>query len=274
MTPIVSQLPESMPQPNHRDPAPWYPSSLQQAALVQQRLYPREIPRMKGWDVAAACRPAQVVAGDYYDLFELGQGRIAIALGDVSGKGLGPALVMAGVRAIIRAALPQRSRDLAGLMRYLNAYLFATTPDEMFVTLFLAVLDVHTGEITYVNAGHLPPLVLSSGNVEEPMRLTERGPVLGVFLDATFEDYCVSLRPGSLLAVCSDGVTEALDSRGRMFHERRLVEALQATSDKPAMHTLAHLLEAVERFRGHGEVSDDISVILLRRLAEGHTARE
>jgi serine phosphatase RsbU (regulator of sigma subunit) len=238
---------------------------LEEARQVQHCLFPRELPPIPGWDVAATWRPARVVSGDYYDLFALRPGVLAVALGDVAGKGLGPALVMAGLRALVRSRLPGRSADLPGLMREVNEYLLASTPDETFVTLFLAVLEVETGRLRYVNAGHLAPLVLAGSPAAEPMPLTGDGPVLGVFPGADFPEEQASLRPGSLLALFSDGLTEAMDGQGRMFHQRRVVEALRSGQEGPTARTLERLLRAVDVFRGRREPADDVSVILLRR---------
>jgi serine phosphatase RsbU (regulator of sigma subunit) len=239
---------------------------LEEARQVQHCLFPRELPQVPGWDVVAAWRPARVVSGDYYDLFEVKPGLLAVALGDVAGKGLGPALVMAGLRALVRSRLPGRTGDLSGLMREVNEYLLASTPDETFVTLFLAVLEVATGRLRYVNAGHLAPLVLAGSAAAEPMLLMGGGPVLGVFPGVEFAEEQACLRPGSLLALFSDGVTEAMDGQGRMFHQRRVVEALRSGQDGPAARTLERLLRAVDVFRGRREPADDVSVILLRRL--------
>ncbi len=246
-------------------PARW--PGLEEARRVQQHLFPRELPRLPGWEVAAACRPARAVSGDYCDVIDLGAGRLGLLLGDVSGKGLGPALVMAGLRAFIHARLPRQAEDLAGLMRELNAFLLASTPDDMFVTLFLAVLDVPTGRLRYVIAGHVPPLVLAGPDGDRPMRLTAGGPVLGILPEAEFEERETGLQPGSVLAVVSDGITEAMDAAGKMFHERRVEEALRNGWGKPAPQAQAHLLRAVEQFAAGAEQADDISVILLRRVA-------
>jgi len=240
-------------------------SDLDEARRVQQQLLPRAIQPPPGWDIAAAYRPARIVAGDYCDAIDLGSGQIAFALGDVSGKGLGPALVMAGLRAWIHARLPHKTVDLAGLLRELNGYLLAITPDDMFVTLFLAVLEVSAGLIRYVNAGHVPPLVLAGPNADA-MRFTISGPVLGMLPNVVFEEYHVGLKRGNMLAVFSDGITDAMNAAGKMFHQRRIVEALREDWGASAMHSLAHLLRAVESFTQGMEQADDISVILLQHL--------
>src|SRR5262249_39788973 len=117
--------------PDHLADAVARRQELEEARKVQEQLLPRELPSIPGWDIAAACRPAWLVAGDYCDVVDLGNGQIAFALGDVSGKGLGPALVMAGLRALVRAQLPRQKTNLAALMSELNQYLLASTPDEM-----------------------------------------------------------------------------------------------------------------------------------------------
>jgi sigma-B regulation protein RsbU (phosphoserine phosphatase) len=236
---------------------------LDEARKVQEQLLPRELPSIPGWDIAAACRPARVVSGDYCDVFGLGNGQIAFALGDVSGKGLGPALVMAGLRASVRARLTHPKVNLASLMRELNVYLLSTTPDEMFVRLFLAILDTSTGQVRHVNAGHIPPLVLA-GSGAAPMRFTISGSVLGVLPDAVYEELHVGLRPESLLAVFSDGIVEAMNAAGKMFNERRVVDSLRQGWGKSAIQTMAHLLENVDRFAQGSPQADDISVILFR----------
>jgi serine phosphatase RsbU (regulator of sigma subunit) len=245
--------------------------SLLEAQQVQQHLLPRELPRPDGWELAAAYRPARMVSGDYYDVFDAGPDRLALALGDVSGKGLGPALVMAGLRAALRSRLHDGAGSLAAVLCDLNAYLLGSTPDDMFVTLFVGVLEVGTGRLRYANAGHPPPLVLPP-TAGEPLRLDVGGPVLGVVADACFEEAQVVLRPGSLLALFSDGLIEASNEAGRRFHERRLCETLRAGCHASASRLLAGVLDAVEQFRGTAAVADDISVLLLCRSPAGNVA--
>jgi sigma-B regulation protein RsbU (phosphoserine phosphatase) len=239
---------------------------LETARRVQQHLFPRELPRPAGWDVAAAWRPAQVVAGDYLDVWWLGAEHLALVLGDVAGKGFGPALVMAGLRALVRSRLPHRSHDLGGLTRELNDYLLASTPDDLFVTLFLGVLEVSTGRLRYVNAGHPPPVLLACPAAGEVRRCTLGGALLGVCPEEDFEEGQVRLEPGSLLALFSDGITEASDRDGEQFHERRIVETLRGANGDASARLLARLLEGLERFTAGKDQEDDISLILLRRL--------
>jgi sigma-B regulation protein RsbU (phosphoserine phosphatase) len=244
---------------------------LEAGRQAQERLFPAELPRVPGWDFAAVCRPARVVAGDYYDLFEAGPGQVALAVGDVAGKGLGPALVMAGLHAWIRCLLPPRTADLPGVMAELNRHLLASTPPDLFVSLFLAVLDVRAGRLDYANGGHPAPVALAGPGVR-PVRLTEGGAVLGILPEVHYAARQIDLGPGSVLALFSDGVTEAASPGGELFRERRVLEALQAARSLPAAAALARILDGVERFAGPAGPADDLSLVIVRRESDGPSA--
>jgi sigma-B regulation protein RsbU (phosphoserine phosphatase) len=239
-------------------------SDLEAARRVQQHLFPRQLPHLRGWDLAAVCQPAGIVAGDYYDLFEVTPGHVAVALGDVAGKGLGPALVMAGLHAWIRSRLPHRAADIPGLVGDLNQYLLASTPDDLFVTLFLAVLDGDTGCLRYVNAGHPGPALLAGTGMEAD-RLTAGGTVLGVVPGAGYEEGHAVLAPGSVLALFSDGLTEAANADGQQFGEHRVVEVLATARHEPAGVIVTRVREAVERFHGPADLADDLSLVVVHR---------
>jgi sigma-B regulation protein RsbU (phosphoserine phosphatase) len=248
----------------HAQRIPLHLGDLEIAWQVQQRLFPRTLPALPGWEFAAVCRPARIVSGDYYDLFEVGPDQIAFALGDVSGKGLGAALVMAGLHALIRTRLPHRTSDLGCLMGEVNAYLLAATPPDLFVTLFLGLLDTHTGQLRYVNAGHPPPVLLR-GAGEEVTRLGEGGTVLGILAETCYREGQAELEREGVLAVFSDGITEASNEDRVLFRERRVLDALRASRLSSAEDILTHLLEAVDRFTNHAEPEDDISLLIGRR---------
>jgi sigma-B regulation protein RsbU (phosphoserine phosphatase) len=231
---------------------------------VQQNLFPRQLPAAIGWEFAADCRPAQTVAGDYYDLFEAAPGHLAVALGDVAGKGLGPALVMAGLHALVRCRLSQTADRLPALVDELNRYLLGSTPADLFVTLFLAVLEVRTGRLCYVNGGHPAPLLLNEP-AGEVVRLSTGGTVLGILPGASYGEGEIELSPGSLLALFSDGLIEAADAKGEAFRERRVVEVLCTARAFAAQLVLTSLLEAVERFTGREAQADDLSLVVVRR---------
>jgi len=240
---------------------------LDTARQVQKNLFPEELPQVTGWTFAAHCRPARIVAGDYYDVFEVAPGLVAIALGDVSGKGLGPALVMAELHALVCCLLPWRLADLAGLMAELNDYLLASTLPDMFVTLFLGILETATGRLRYINAGHPAPLVLSCQG-EESLRLSNGGTLLGVLPTESFDTGEVDLAPGDLLALFSDGVTDAMNLNGERFHERRVVEIVRALYSLPAAVILSRFLDGIDRFVGEGDATDDISLVIVCRQGD------
>jgi serine phosphatase RsbU (regulator of sigma subunit) len=241
-----------------------HPPDLQTAQAVQQGLFPRTLPCIPGWEFAATCRPIQAVSGDYYDLLLLTPRHVAVALGDVAGKGLGPALVMAGLHALVRCQLPRETACLAESMASLNRYLLATLPADLFVTLFLGVLDTHTGRLRYVNAGHPAPLLLTDGTAR-PTRLTAGGPLLGVVADAPYDEGEAVLPPGSLLTLYSDGVTEAANPQGRQFHDEGLVTALGRLRFLAASQVLAGVVAEVECFAGRQALADDLTLVVLRR---------
>jgi sigma-B regulation protein RsbU (phosphoserine phosphatase) len=247
-----------------RDGAGAAAQELETARHVQQHLFPRDLPRVPGWDWAGLCRPARAVAGDYYDLFEAAPGQVAVALGDVSGKGLGPALLMASLHALVRSRLPHRLADLPGLVGELDRFLRAVTPEATFVTLFLGVLDVRSGRLRYVNAGHPAPFLVA-GQGREPRRLSVGGTVLGILPGADWEEGGADLGPGSVLALFSDGVSDADNGRGGRFGEERIAAVVRASGALPAAAVLERLLGAVARFTGSAGQVDDLSLVAIRR---------
>ena len=146
---------------------------LEAASRVQQKLFPERMPEVPGWEFAGLCRPARMLAGDYYDVFALTPGHVGLALGDVAGKGLGPSLVMASLHAMVRSRLASYSGALPGLMQELNQYLLRSLPEDMFVTLFLGVLHERSGRLSYVNAGHPHPLLVTAEG-QEPIQTDNR----------------------------------------------------------------------------------------------------
>jgi sigma-B regulation protein RsbU (phosphoserine phosphatase) len=230
---------------------------------VQRNLFPRELPQVPGWEVAAVCRPARTVAGDYYDVLRAADGALGLALGDVSGKGVGASLLSAGLHAMVRGRLPGPSCDLARLIGDLNAHLVESSAEDMFATLVVARIDPGSGRMSYVNAGHPPPLLMGETGGHW---LDEGGPLAGVIRGAHYAPGDVVLAPGDLLVIYSDGVTEAAREDGGMFGEQRVLDVVRSARDRSAGEVLAGLLEDVERFAGADEPADDISVIVLRRL--------
>jgi phosphoserine phosphatase RsbU/P len=235
---------------------------LQIARQIQQSLFPQACPRLEGFEVAAASIPCQAVGGDLYDFVPLPRGGVALAVADVSGKGTPASILMASVHASVRALAGTAPPTL--LMDRLNRFLFDSTQDSKYVTLFYAELDPARRRLVYVNGGHVPPYHLRGGGAME--RLTCGGPVLGLLEDARFEAAEVALAPGDVLAVVTDGATEALSPAEVEFGDEGLAAALRGAASQTAAGTLNSLLAAVQSWAGPAGCSDDLTALVLKAL--------
>jgi sigma-B regulation protein RsbU (phosphoserine phosphatase) len=238
---------------------------------VQDQLYPKAPPKFEGLNVLGVCHPARMVSGDYYD-YQLVDGKLAIAIGDVAGKGISAALLMATIQAGMRMELRGSAELAASLngLRYstarmvsvLNQQLYATTSPEKYATFFFAIYDQATGLITYTNAGHLQPVLIRDG---APIRLEVSGTVVGAFPFSKYEESKLELQSGDLLVCYTDGISEPENEYGEMFGEERLIElvAKNATRDDAAI--IESVMEAVRQWTGVPELSDDMTLLLARR---------
>jgi sigma-B regulation protein RsbU (phosphoserine phosphatase) len=232
------------------------------AREVQQQLFPRTLPEVRGLDLAAVCRPARVVSGDYYDFIMLSPTRAAIAVADISGKGIFAALLMASLQAALRStAMFDGSSGTAELVSRLNRHLFKNTSDDRYATLFYAVYDSEAKTLTYTNAGHLPPLFVTDGCVQN---LDQGGTVVGLFEDARYTECTMQVKPGSLLVAFSDGLTEPENVYGEEFGIARLKTEVLHHRDMPAGRIADGLVNAVEQWAGTPEQADDITVVVAR----------
>jgi serine phosphatase RsbU (regulator of sigma subunit) len=256
---------------------------------IQRDFLPQELPRFSGWDLAVNFEPARQVAGDFYDAFRLGDDRLAIVIADVCDKGVGAALFMALTRTLIRVfanerryapsldrSMPDRHFIPEDMLRSLesvrltNDYIMRHHNNAgMFTSLFVGVTDTRTGLLAYVNAGHDAPLHV--GGSEGLLPLKPTGPAIGLTSDPGYEPRSVQLDPGDVLCAFTDGLTEARNTRGEFFAERRLRELVvdwdrhhQAT----AAQLVTHIRTAVDRFTMGAEASDDITMLCLQRLTE------
>ncbi|MGH9487882.1 MAG: PP2C family protein-serine/threonine phosphatase [Terriglobales bacterium] len=251
---------------------------------VQIQLFPRIPPRLAGLEMAGRCLPARVVSGDYFDFQQLSPSSVSLALGDISGKGISAALLMATIVAAVRAYQPSladravavaaggggngseaeadgEQADPVRLLERLNHQLYHSTPPEKYVTLFYAVYDAKQRELRYTNAGHLPPAVLGPRGVR---RLDRGGMVAGLFEAVSFELGRIPLERGDLLAAWSDGVTEPENEYGVEFGETRLLQMLELNRSRPLSEILDTVLHAVRDWSGAAEQSDDITLVLAR----------
>ncbi len=236
------------------------------AQAVQARLFPQKAPETAGLDCHGVCRPARGVAGDYYDFLELGREHLGIAVGDVAGKGISAALLMATLQGSFRS-FASRYADgdgVGAVAREVNAQLHALTEPARFATCVWAVYDVTARTLTYVNAGHNAPLLLRAAGTLE--RLSGSGPPFGVFAEAAYVQKTVTLAPGDLLAVFSDGVTEATDAGEEEFGEARLESVLRENARRPSIEICRTVLEEVERFQAGQPQQDDMTIVVARTI--------
>ncbi len=252
-------------------------SEIEIAREVQNQLFPRTVPAARTLEFAAVCKPARLVSGDYYDYLNLHESKIAFAIGDVAGKGISAALLMATVQSSMRAQL-RAGRELAAaagnghqnagvstasLVTRLNQQLYAFTPPEKFATFYFAIYDDATGLLTYTNAGHLPPIVVRKG---VPLRLDVNGTVIGAFSFAQYNESQIQLEPGDLMVCFTDGITEPENDFGEMFGEDRLAEVLVKNAGRSSEEIIASVLESVQVWTGSTpELQDDMTLLVARR---------
>lgn len=234
------------------------------ASVIQTELLPREAPRLEGYDIAGCSIPAQQVGGDYFDFIPIDDTRIAICLGDVSGKGLPASLLMANLQATLRG---QTLIDVGAdeTIRRSNMLLFRSTDPEKFATLFYGVLDFAKHELSFSNAGHENPFLFT--NATEVLRLIAGGTVLGVLESFPYEKGAVSFDVGSTLVAFSDGITEAFDEAGDQFGEEKLLAVLNESRELPAETIIARIVDAVSQHAGKAPRSDDLTLLVVKRNA-------
>jgi sigma-B regulation protein RsbU (phosphoserine phosphatase) len=235
------------------------------AREIQQSLLPQRIPVIPGYEIATLFEPAYQVGGDYYDVIPISHSDIAVAIGDVSGKGTPAAMIMASVQASLRTLASMQVGDPAATIRWLNEILCKNQGrSNKYVTFFLAVLDFRAHRLSYVNAGHCYPLILKKdGRVE---RLETGGMVMGFFPDIHYRSGAYQLDPGDLMVLYTDGVSELIDAREEEFGVERMISVLQGSQSRGVNEIRATLVAALEKHRGDQKQGDDITLILLKRV--------
>lgn len=232
---------------------------------VQQQLFPSVFPSVPGLELAAICRPARVVSGDYYDFIQLGPSRVGIALADISGKGIYAALLMASLQAALRSmALADGHLCTADIISRVNTHLFVNTSNDRYATLFYAVYDAEAKTLTYTNAGHLSPLLVTAGPDGQVKQLDQGGTVVGLFENPGYTERTIKVRPGSLLVAFSDGITEPENVYGEEFGVQRLKAEVLRQRDLPVAQLAENLISAAEQWAGSPEQVDDITVVIAR----------
>jgi sigma-B regulation protein RsbU (phosphoserine phosphatase) len=219
-------------------------------------------PEQKEFDIHAALYPAQEVGGDFYDMFMIDLDHFCFCVGDVSGKGVPAALFMAVTKTLIKS---RAANDLspASILSHVNSETAEGNDSAMFVTLFLAILNLDTGTLVYSNAGHNPPYLMRTGS--KPERLDKRhGPVVGAMEGIAYGEDQASLDPGDLIYLYTDGVTEAMDPNGSLYGEARLLERLREASYPTARSAVEQTVEDVWRFQGDASQADDVTILSVR----------
>jgi sigma-B regulation protein RsbU (phosphoserine phosphatase) len=258
------------------------------AQEVQAQLFPRQVSELESLEVHGFCRPARTVSGDYYDFLTASSHKLILAVGDISGKGISAALLMATIHSAVRAysveSLPQMREPVAvgavagagrmmaawpegieispgALLGLLNHQLYESTPPEKYATLFLGIYDGRSHRLTYSNGGHLPPILIREDGAVR--RLEAGGTVVGLFENVTYDEGSVEMHPGELFLAYSDGVTEPENEFGE-FGEERLIDLVSANRRSPLVQISQTVTSAVDDWIGDNEQPDDITLVLAR----------
>ena len=238
---------------------------LEIAKEVQEHLFPQRLPSVQGLDYCGRCRPAREVGGDYYDFLDLPEGRLGVAIGDVSGKGIGAALMMASLEASLRGQA-SAGRDLAELMKRVNSLIYEASSANRYATLFYAEYDPRSRQLSYVNAGHNPPVILrKSGAACQVFRLETGGPVIGI-LRQCYQQESFPLEPGDLVVLFTDGVSESMNARNEEWGEDSLIEFAKTCHGLAAFEVMTRILAAAEAFAAGASQHDDMTLVVLRIL--------
>jgi phosphoserine phosphatase RsbU/P len=251
------------------------------AQQVQAQLFPREDVQLSSLELHGVCKPARTVSGDYYDFLQLGGEKLGIAVGDISGKGISAALLMATVHSAVRVfefggmnadralgasvgSRPSPSSDAiqspAQVLWLLNRHLYNSTPAEKYATLFLSLYDGTSRTLTYSNGGHLPPMLVGRDSVQ---RLEDGGTVVGLFEVMPYEEKSVVMSPGDIFLAYSDGITEPENEFGE-FGEHRLLKTIRENFDLPLARISEIVITAVQDWIGAAEQPDDVTLVLAR----------
>ncbi|HKY56022.1 MAG TPA: PP2C family protein-serine/threonine phosphatase, partial [Anaerolineales bacterium] len=238
-------------------------TEVQLARQIQQTFIPESLPQFPNWELAARWKTARQVGGDFYDVFDLPNNRLGLFIADVADKGVPAALFMALTRTLVRAAVMETDSP-SEAMRRVNDLLIPDTRQGMFVTAVYAVLDLEKSELTYVNAGHNPPIwVKCDGNIE---RLTRTAIALGVVTGDTIEQRTIKIETGENVLLYTDGLTESFNADNEFFGEARLVESLISNQCDSASDLLDVVEKSLLNFVQDVPPADDLTMLVLRRL--------
>jgi sigma-B regulation protein RsbU (phosphoserine phosphatase) len=238
-------------------------AELEIAREVQGQLYPKSVPESAKLAITAHYQPARMVSGDYFDFHRLSSNQLCFSMGDVAGKGISAALLMATVQSSFRAKIQALTGDMcvSAVVTDLNKQLYANTAPEKFSTFFLGVFDETTSTLRYTNAGHLPPILIRKG---EASLLAVDGMVVGAFPFAQYGESSIALEPGDLLLLYTDGISEPQNDYDEMYGEDRLIELVKKNAHLSDEGIINAVMEAVWQWTGSPELQDDMTMLIAR----------
>jgi sigma-B regulation protein RsbU (phosphoserine phosphatase) len=236
-------------------------TEIELAREIQQNLFPKELPDIKGYDIACFNRPSAEVGGDYYDVMTLGADCYGLAIGDVVGKGIGAAMLMSNLQAVLRARAWSIKKP-GDLLNHINADISGRVGEGRFITFCYFLLDSGGNILTYSNAGHNPPFLSRGRQIKE---LEVSGIPLGIFDHSNYQDSEEHLSPGDVIVLYSDGITECVNERDEEFGEDRLKKVIAANSERNAHDISEAIVRAADAFREDAPSSDDITLVILKR---------
>jgi len=234
---------------------------LEIASEVQQRLFPQSYPPVEGIDYCGHCRPALGIGGDYYDFIQLRNGKLGIAIGDISGKGVAAALLMSNLHASLRGQTLAEVSDLSALMRNINQMMYEASSSNRYATFFYGEYCPRTRRLDFVNAGHNAPMILRG---EDCLRLEAGGPVVGLLKQVEYRQDCIELETGDVLVGFTDGISEAMTADEKEWEEEGLLEALRQSRRRPADAIVAWIFDAADSFTRGATQYDDMTLVVLK----------
>ena len=237
------------------------------AREVQERLFPQKLPEIHGLDYAGHCRPALGVGGDYYDFLGLPEGHLGVAIGDVSGKGIAAALMMASLQASLRGEATRAPENLAAAIANINRLVYEASSENRYATFFYGQYDPATRRFDYVNAGHNPPMLFHRTKTEWQLsRLDVGGTVVGLLESFPYQQGCATLAPGDILVAFTDGISEAMNSADEEWGEERLIQTVKLCAGLGAGEMQNRIFEAADVFVAGAKQHDDMTLVILHAL--------
>jgi serine phosphatase RsbU (regulator of sigma subunit) len=238
---------------------------LRLAGKIQASFLPNTFPSLEGWQLAVTLLPARETSGDFFDVIQLSDGRLGILIADVADKGVGPALYMALCRTLIRTYALEYDAEPEVVFYAANRRLLQDARANLFVTAFYAVLDPASGNLSYCNAGHNPPFLLSNQNTHKVQSLARTGIPIGIDENSTWKQHTLEIQPGDTLVLYTDGIPDAQNDKGDFFDEENFLEITQSCLGQPAHEIQTVVLEEVQKFVGSAPQADDITLMVIVR---------